>query len=123
MKQVIPRVSSPVYMLREKMLASFVEKVLLQFGKHKTPLGLSYTASLKQDIKLIPARLLECVKHRCYVFRGVLHGTMLKNQAFYFISVGTLLERAERVYQASIKVINKDAVGNKGTDGDRKSVV
>lgn len=72
----------------------------------------------KQDIKLIPARLLECVKHRCYVFRGVLHGTMLKNQAFYFISVGTLLERAERVYQASIKVINKDAVGNKGTDGN-----
>lgn len=43
---------------------------------------------------------------------------MLKNQAFYFISVGTLLERAERVYQASIKVINKDAVGNKGTDGN-----
>jgi len=41
-----------------------------------------------------PSRLLEWVKHRCHLFRGVLHGTMLKNEAFYFISVGTLLERA-----------------------------
>jgi len=42
-----------------------------------------------------PSRLLEWVKHRCHLFRGVLYGTMLKNEAFYFISVGTLLERAD----------------------------
>ena len=42
-----------------------------------------------------PSRLLEWVKHRCHLFRGVLHGTMLKNEAFYFIRVGTLLERAD----------------------------
>ena len=42
-----------------------------------------------------PSRLLEWVKHRCHLFRGVMHGTMLKNEAFYFISVGTLLERAD----------------------------
>jgi uncharacterized alpha-E superfamily protein len=42
-----------------------------------------------------PSRLLEWVKHRCHLFRGVLHGTMLKNEAFYFINVGTLLERAD----------------------------
>ena len=42
-----------------------------------------------------PSRLLEWVKHRCHLFRGVMHGTMLKNEAFYFIRVGTLLERAD----------------------------
>jgi uncharacterized alpha-E superfamily protein len=42
-----------------------------------------------------PSRLLEWVKHRCHLFRGVMHGTMLKNEAFYFINVGTLLERAD----------------------------
>jgi uncharacterized alpha-E superfamily protein len=42
-----------------------------------------------------PSRLLEWVKYRCHLFRGVMHGTMLKNEAFYFIRVGTLLERAD----------------------------
>ena len=42
-----------------------------------------------------PSRLLEWVKHRCHLFRGVMHGTMLKNEAFYFIRVGTILERAD----------------------------
>ena len=42
-----------------------------------------------------PSRLLEWVKHRCHLFRGVMYGTMLKNEAFYFINVGTLLERAD----------------------------
>jgi uncharacterized alpha-E superfamily protein len=42
-----------------------------------------------------PSRLLEWVKHRCHLFRGVMHGTMLKNESFYFINVGTLLERAD----------------------------
>jgi uncharacterized alpha-E superfamily protein len=42
-----------------------------------------------------PSRLLEWVKHRCHLFRGVMYGTMLKNEAFYFINIGTLLERAD----------------------------
>ncbi len=42
-----------------------------------------------------PSRLLDWVKHRCHLFRGVMHGTMLKNEAFYFMNVGTLLERAD----------------------------
>lgn len=41
------------------------------------------------------SRLLEWVKHRCHLFRGVMHGTMLKNESFYFMNVGTLLERAD----------------------------
>jgi uncharacterized alpha-E superfamily protein len=42
-----------------------------------------------------PSRLLEWVKHRCHLFRGVMHGTMLKNESFYFMNIGTLLERAD----------------------------
>jgi uncharacterized alpha-E superfamily protein len=61
-----------------------------------------------------PSRLLEWVKHRCHLFRGVMHGTMLKNEAFNFMNVGTLLERADNTArileakyedQAALKVL------------------
>jgi uncharacterized alpha-E superfamily protein len=64
-----------------------------------------------------PSRLLEWVKHRCHLFRGVMHGTMLKNEAFYFMSVGTLLERADNTAriletkyedQASLKALRTE---------------
>lgn len=42
-----------------------------------------------------PSRLLEWVKYRCHLFRGVMYGTMLKNESFYFMNIGTLLERAD----------------------------
>jgi uncharacterized alpha-E superfamily protein len=42
-----------------------------------------------------PSRLLEWVKYRCHLFRGVMYGTMLKNEALYFMNMGTLLERAD----------------------------
>jgi len=67
-----------------------------------------------------PSRLLEWVKHRCHLFRGVMHGTMLKNEAFYFMNVGTLLERADNTAriletkyegQAALKVLRKDKEG------------
>jgi uncharacterized alpha-E superfamily protein len=68
-----------------------------------------------------PSRLLEWVKHRCHLFRGVMHGTMLKNEAFYFIRVGTLLERADNTArilenkyedQAAIQALENDADNN-----------
>ncbi|MBU3624805.1 alpha-E domain-containing protein [Polynucleobacter sp. JS-Safj-400b-B2] len=71
-----------------------------------------------------PSRLLEWVKHRCHLFRGVLYGTMLKNEAFYFISVGTLLERADNTArilqtkyedQAALKVLNPNKGSNEGS--------
>lgn len=76
-----------------------------------------------------PSRLLEWVKHRCHLFRGVMHGTMLKNEAFYFMNVGTLLERADNTAriletkyedQAALKVLRKDKEGKlaDGTDGN-----
>ena len=67
-----------------------------------------------------PSRLLDWVKHRCHLFRGVMHGTMLKNEAFYFMNVGTLLERADNTariletkyeVQAAIKVLPTDKKG------------
>jgi uncharacterized alpha-E superfamily protein len=74
-----------------------------------------------------PSRLLEWVKHRCHLFRGVLYGTMLKNEAFYFINVGTLLERADNTAriletkyedQDSLKVLSTNTSGDEGTDGN-----
>ncbi|BDT74920.1 hypothetical protein PKF022_05850 [Polynucleobacter sp. KF022] len=74
-----------------------------------------------------PSRLLEWVKHRCHLSRGVLYGTMLKNEAFYFISVGTLLERADNTAriletkyedQATIKVLGANKSSDEGTDGE-----
>jgi uncharacterized alpha-E superfamily protein len=68
-----------------------------------------------------PSRLLEWVKHRCHLFRGVMHGTMLKNEAFYFIRVGTVLERADNTArilenkyedQAAIQALEDDTDNN-----------
>lgn len=74
-----------------------------------------------------PSRLLEWVKHRCHLFRGVLYGTMLKNEAFYFISVGTLLERADNTArilqtkyedQAALNDLGAKKTSEDGTDGN-----
>jgi uncharacterized alpha-E superfamily protein len=42
-----------------------------------------------------PQRLFEWVKYRTHVSRGVTIGTMLKDEAFFFIRLGTFLERAD----------------------------
>jgi uncharacterized alpha-E superfamily protein len=57
-----------------------------------------------------------------------MHGTMLKNEAFYFMNVGTLLERADNTAriletkyedQASLKVLRTDKKAEAdGADGD-----
>jgi uncharacterized alpha-E superfamily protein len=75
-----------------------------------------------------PSRLLEWVKHRCHLFRGVMHGTMLKNEAFYFMNVGTLLERADNTARiletkyedpATLKILRTDKKNQADdTDGD-----
>jgi uncharacterized alpha-E superfamily protein len=74
-----------------------------------------------------PSRLLDWVKHRCHLFRGVMHGTMLKNEAFYFMNVGTLLERADNTAriletkyedQAALKVLRKGQEGKLADESD-----
>ena len=42
-----------------------------------------------------PGEFFEWVKHRSHLSRGVTIGTMLKDEAFYFIRLGTCLERAD----------------------------
>ncbi|MDY7545575.1 alpha-E domain-containing protein [Glaciimonas sp. CA11.2] len=42
-----------------------------------------------------PAEFFEWVKHRSHLSRGVTIGTMLKDEAFHFIRLGTFLERAD----------------------------
>ncbi len=42
-----------------------------------------------------PGGFFEWVKHRSHLSRGVTIGTMLKDEAFYFIRLGTFLERAD----------------------------
>lgn len=42
-----------------------------------------------------PGSFFEWVKHRSHLSRGVIIGTMLKDEAFYFIRLGTFLERAD----------------------------
>ncbi|MDR2324738.1 MAG: alpha-E domain-containing protein [Acidovorax sp.] len=42
-----------------------------------------------------PARLLEWVKYRSHLSRGVSSGTMLQDEAFHFVRLGTFLERAD----------------------------
>lgn len=42
-----------------------------------------------------PGGFFEWVKYRSHLARGVIIGTMLKDEAFYFIRLGTFLERAD----------------------------
>jgi uncharacterized alpha-E superfamily protein len=42
-----------------------------------------------------PGRFFEWVKYRSHLSRGVTIGTMLKDEAFHFIRLGTFLERAD----------------------------
>ncbi|MDO9419281.1 MAG: alpha-E domain-containing protein [Herminiimonas sp.] len=42
-----------------------------------------------------PSQFFEWVKHRSHLSRGVTFGTMLSDEALYFIRLGTFLERAD----------------------------
>jgi uncharacterized alpha-E superfamily protein len=42
-----------------------------------------------------PSRFFEWVKHRSHLSRGVMLGTMLRDEALYFSRLGTFLERAD----------------------------
>ena len=57
---------------------------------------LKMQAYLKTDaLEQNPAEFFEWVKHRSHLSRGVTIGTMLKDEAFHFIRLGTFLERAD----------------------------
>lgn len=48
-----------------------------------------------EDVHKDPTHFLEWVKFRSHLFHGVVNGTMLKNESFYFMRIGTYLERAD----------------------------
>jgi len=72
-----------------------------------------------------PSGLLDWVKYRCHLFRGVMHGTMLKNEAYYFMRIGTLLERADNTariletkYQDPDSLMQLNPKNNMGEESD-----
>jgi uncharacterized alpha-E superfamily protein len=60
-----------------------------------------------------PSRFLEWVKHRSHLSRGVTLGTMLQDEAFNFIRLGTFLERADntaRILDVKFKFLASDTI-------------
>jgi uncharacterized alpha-E superfamily protein len=60
-----------------------------------------------------PASLFDWVKIRSHLFRGVMIGTMLKDEAFHFMRLGTFLERADntaRILDVKYDIDDQDAL-------------
>jgi uncharacterized alpha-E superfamily protein len=73
---------------------------------------------LEQD----PGRFFEWVKYRSHQSRGVTIGTMLKDEAFYFIRLGTFLERADntaRILDVKFHGAMRDGQAQEQASGDR----
>ena len=68
---------------------------------------------LKED----PSRFFEWVKFRSHLARGVQFGTMLKDDAFHFMRLGTFLERADNT--ARILDVKFQASGSDESDANR----
>lgn len=63
-----------------------------------------------------PSQFFEWVKYRSHLSRGVTIGTMLKDEAFYFIRLGTFLERADNTARI-LDVKFHGAAGRNGHNG------
>jgi uncharacterized alpha-E superfamily protein len=62
-----------------------------------------------------PARFFEWVKFRSHLSRGVTVGTMLMDEALYFMRLGTFLERADntaRLVDVKFHAVQSDFFGN-----------
>lgn len=69
-----------------------------------------------------PGQFLEWVKYRSHLSRGVALGTMLQDEAFNFVRLGTFLERADntaRLLDVRFHAIQRDY---HGVDPNRKGV-
>jgi uncharacterized alpha-E superfamily protein len=67
----------------------------------------------KRTFEHDPGRFLEWVKYRSHLSRGVTLGTMLQDEAFNFIRLGTFLERADntaRILDVKFRFGGADAV-------------
>ncbi len=68
-----------------------------------------------QDYERDPAQFFEWVKFRSHLSRGVIMGTMLQDEAFHFLRLGTFLERADntaRLLDVKFQTVGSDFFGN-----------
>ncbi|KWR90339.1 alpha-E domain-containing protein [Cupriavidus sp. IDO] len=65
-----------------------------------------------------PSRFFEWVKFRSHLARGVQFGTMLKDDAFHFMRLGTFLERADNT--ARILDVKFQTSGSDDSDANRE---
>jgi uncharacterized alpha-E superfamily protein len=69
-----------------------------------------------------PGQFLEWVKHRSHVSRGVTAGTMLQDEAYHFLRLGTFLERADntaRLLDVKFHAVNTDFHGSNAAGAAR----
>jgi uncharacterized alpha-E superfamily protein len=69
------------------------------------------TGELRRD----PANVFEWVKFRSHLSRGVAVGTMLQDEAFHFVRIGSFLERADntaRMLDVKFHDVESDFYGN-----------
>ena len=72
------------------------------------------------DFERDPGKFFEWVKFRSHLSRGVTAGTMLQDEAYHFLRVGTFLERADntaRLVDVKFHAIQSDFPG---VDGERE---
>jgi hypothetical protein len=71
------------------------------------------------DFERDPGQFFEWVKFRSHLSRGVTAGTMLQDEAFHFLRLGTFLERADntaRLVDVKFHAVQNDFIG---TDGEK----
>ena len=64
-------------------------------GKTSTPPGWTFAISTSRLSHYGMSRFCEWVKERSHLFRGATYGTIMRNDAFRFIRLGTFIERAD----------------------------
>lgn len=64
-----------------------------------------------------PAEFFEWVKFRSHQTRGVQHGTMVRDEVYYFIRLGTFLERADNTARLlDVKSLTAEHLREQGND-------
>jgi uncharacterized alpha-E superfamily protein len=69
------------------------------------------------ELERDPSHFFDWVKYRSHLSRGVTIGTMLKDEAFYFIRLGTFLERADN----TARILDVKFHGAEDSDADETS--
>ena len=67
------------------------------------------------ELRRDPANVFEWVKFRSHLSRGVVVGTMLQDEAFHFVRIGSFLERADntaRLLDVKFHDVESDFYGN-----------